>query len=63
MAAKGSAAMSWRPPLGFRAVVEAIAEHAAPEEGEAVLSTASHQCLAYEAMRQTALTDTILMRI
>ena len=35
MAAKGSAAMSWRPPLGFRAVVDAIAEHAALEEGEA----------------------------
>ena len=27
--------MSWRPPLGFRAVVEALAEHAALEEGEA----------------------------
>ena len=35
MAAKASAAMSWRPPLGLRAVVEAIAEHGALEEGEA----------------------------
>ena len=34
-AAKASAAMSWRPPLGLRAVVEAIAEQGALEEGEA----------------------------
>ena len=34
VAAKASAAMSWRPPLGLRAVVEAIAEQGALKEGE-----------------------------